>query len=200
VNLVGWSRALAGDLRDPLVWREVLVGLVIAVVWFVTLVVSMWIASRVITGTEAGLNSSLSIRRTAATLAGQAGSTIFLSIATCFLVFFARVVLRRRELAEATVVLLTAAVSMAGPQGPTLLSGVMGALQGLGYVIALRFGLVALMSAIAMFRLLPLLNATMAWSSGSGAFMLLTLFGLAGYATYVAIGSPAILPKRAEER
>jgi hypothetical protein len=78
-----------------------------------------------------------------------------------------------------------------------LLSIVMGALQGLGYVIALRFGLVALISSIVMFRILPLLNATMAWSSGSGAFMLLTLFALAGYAAYVAIGSPAILPKRA---
>jgi serine/threonine-protein kinase len=195
--LVGWSRALSGDLRDPLVSREVLLGLTIAVVWFVTLVVAMWITSRVITGTEAGLSASLSIRRTAAMLAGQTGSAIFLSIATCFLVFFGRVVLRRRELAEAVVVVLTTAVSMAGPQGPTVLSGVLGALQGLGYVVALRFGLVALISAIAMFRLLPLVNATMAWSSGSHVFMLLTLFGVAGYATYVAIGSPAILPKRA---
>jgi serine/threonine-protein kinase len=195
--LVGWSRALAGDLRDALVWREVLVGLVIAVAWFLVLVVAFSMTSRVITGTEEGLNASLSIRRAAAMLVGQAGSAIFLSIATCFFVFLGRVVLHRLEFAEAAVMLMVAAVSAAGPQGPTPLSIVMGALQGLGYVIALRFGLVALIASIVMFRILPLLNATMAWSSGSGAFMLLTLFALAGYAAYVAVGSPAILPKRA---
>jgi hypothetical protein len=76
----------------------------------------------------------------------------------------------------------------------------MGVLQGLAWVIALRFGLVALVAAMAMFRLFPLLNVTMAWSSGSGAFMLLSLFALTGYATYVAIGSPAFLPARAVGR
>jgi hypothetical protein len=195
--LVGWSRALAGDLRDPLVWREVLAGLVIAVAWFVVLVVSFSITARVMTGTDAELNASLSIRRAAAMLFGQAGSAIFLSIAICFLVFLGRVVLRRLELAEAVIVAIVAAVSAAGPQGPEFLPIAIGALQGLGYVIALRFGLVALISSVTVFRILPLLNATMAWSGGAGAFMLLTLFALAGYAAYVAIGSPAILPKRA---
>jgi hypothetical protein len=197
--LVGWSRALIGDLRDPLVWREVLVGLALAVAWFVTLTVSMWMASRAMTGTDQGLSSSLSIRRTAAMLVGEVGIAVFGSISTCFLVFAGRVVLRRLEFAEAIVVVLVAVVGAFGPQGATVLAIAMGVLQGLAWVIALRFGLVALVAAMAMFRLFPLLNVTMAWSSGSGAFMLLSLFALTGYATYVAIGSPAFLPARAVE-
>jgi hypothetical protein len=71
-----------------------------------------------------------------------------------------------------------------------------GALTGVGMVVALRrFGLVALVTVIFLNAIFPLLRTAMAWSGGSGVFMLVALIALISYACYIAIGSPRLLPK-----
>ena len=188
--LIAWSRALTGRIRDPLVGREALVGAVIASALFLVGAVVFWISGR-ITDAAALINAGMTVRRTMAVLLGSAEASIFLSVSMCFLVFVLGVVLRLSILADAVVVLLYTAVGAS--EGSTVGIAI-GALTGLGMVVALRrFGLVALVTVIFLNAIFPLLRTSLAWSGGSGLFMLGALVALICYACYIAIGSPRVL-------
>ena len=189
--LIAWSRALTGRIRDPLVGREALVGAVIASVLFLCSAVVFWISGR-IGDVGALINAGMTVRRTMAVLLASAEASIFLSVSMCFLVFGLWVVFRLRILADAVVVLLYTAVGAS--EGSTFGIAI-GALTGLGMVVALRrFGLVALVTVIFLNAIFPLLRTALAWSGGSGLFMLGALVALISYACYIAIGSPRLLP------
>ncbi len=189
--LIAWSRALTGRIRDPLVGREALVGAVIASALFLGGAVLFWVSGR-ITDAGAFINAGMTVRRTTAVLLNSAEASIFLSVSMCFLVFGLWVVFRLRILADAVVVLLYTAVGAS--EGSTVGIAI-GALTGLGMVVALRrFGLVALVTVIFLNAIFPLLRTTLAWSGGSGLFMLSALVALISYACYIAIGSPRLLP------
>jgi hypothetical protein len=60
-------------------------------------------------------------------------------------------------------------------------------------VVALRgFGLVALVTVIFLNAIFPLLRTAMAWSGGSGVFMLVALIALIAYACYIAIKTSGV--------
>jgi protein kinase-like protein len=190
--LIAWSRALTGRLRDPLVGRETLVGAVIASALLLCGAVVFWLSGR-ISDVAPLIDAGMTVRRTTAVLLGSAEASIFLSVSMCFLVFVLWVVLRLRILADAVVVLLFAGV---GASDASLVGIAIGALTGLCAVVALRgFGLVALTTFIFLNAIFPLLRTAMAWSGGSGVFMLGALITLTAYACYIAIGSPRLLPK-----
>jgi serine/threonine-protein kinase len=185
--LIAWSRALTGQFRDPLVGREVLVGVAFGSTMFAMTVALFWGLGRV-TDVDSAIDAAVTLRRTSAMVIRQAGSSVFAAILLCFLFFVLRVVLRQALLADAMVVLL---FSAAGAFEAGTVGAVLGAATSLFLVVALRrFGMVALATYLFLTALFPLLRATLAWAGGSGVFLLLGLVTLGTYACYLAIGSP----------
>ncbi len=193
--LIGWSRLLAGRFRDPLVGREVLMGIALSGVGFVTWLGLVW-AQNFTTDADVGfpLTNLLSVRRTSGSLAILAGGAVFSSVLTCFLLLVLRAVLRSVLVAAAVVITLAAVNSLSGEWTRPAL----GALSALLSVIALmRFGLLAAWAFFATAAVGRFLQAGIGWYGAAGAPALIAILALAAYACYLAIGSPPLLPRRA---
>jgi serine/threonine-protein kinase len=194
--LISWSRVLGGRFRDPLVGRDILVGIALAGVWALVWTVTVWGFGRVSDG-DIQISTVLSVRRGTAAMIAIVANAVFMSVAMCFLVLVMRVVWRNALLAAlATIVFWSVTLSGGAPLGNAF-QGVIGAATGAVATLALfRFGLLATITSIAAQLLYASVRAGAGWHGVSGIITLLAILGVAAYAAYLAVGRPAILPRR----
>ena len=194
--LISWSRLLAGRIRDPLVGRDVLVGLLIGSVWTLGWTAASWWFGRITDG-DVQINSVLSVRRGAGATVMVIANAAFLSVLVCFFALVMRVLLRHAVLAALAVVVLWTVVGAGGSPASNVFPAFVGAVTGACATLALfRFGLLAATALTASSTLYGSIRAGLGWHGVAGTFMLLAVIGAAAYACYLAVGSPRLLPQR----
>ena len=198
-RIVSWSRLLAGDFRDPLVGRDILVGAVFGVAISVVLYVVVLAPGNLgIGGTVPPTLSALRGMREAVGefLSGPATFAVFLGLLYLFLLLMLYVIFRRREWLSSLVAWLipTVVVGMGirHSVSGTLLAGVT---SGLILVVTTRFGLLAMIAAqffTQLFVTYPMTSDFSVWYAGSTIFGLGAGLALVVYSFYISLGGQSI--------
>jgi serine/threonine-protein kinase len=185
-TLIAWSRLLDGRFRDPVVARDVLVGLTGALLLHVFLTtLTVWDRDAAV-GMIAGqsLLPLSSLNRFAGWLVE---SLLFVEVAMglFFLMVVARAVLRNDWLAAAILLLLVAVPGVLMRQPLLTFAGTIIYLATL-YVLSVRVGLLALAIAGWMGHMLslPLTTDANAWHAGYG-YVLIAIPVLLGFIAFV---------------
>jgi hypothetical protein len=177
--LVSWNRVLAGRWNDPLVGRDVLVGMAASAVSLALNPLAAWAARRA--GEDAPVTVDLSrlmgARFAAAELIEMVCTSVLGGLMVLFVLLFFRLIVRRDGLAY---LLLAAAAGLVVGTGPaTAILGFVGA--SIMLVIVRRWGLVSLISAtLASGLATPTLFASQAPGLAASALVM--------WASYVALG------------
>jgi serine/threonine-protein kinase len=191
-TLISWTRLLAGSWRDPVVGRDILLGVALGVVWMLV----FWI--RYIPMVHMGASPSLG--STHALMGGRVALGAWLqqwpqSIQTTlifFLVLLGLKVLLRREWIAALVFVAIFAV----PRG---ISGSYVAIElpaqivvyAIAVVIVVRFGLVPLVCAIFTIDMMagvPFSADLSTWYMSTSIPALLSVVAMAGWGFYLSLG------------
>jgi hypothetical protein len=205
VMLITWSRVLAGSLRDPLVGRDVLFGLVIGIIiqLIPTLLVS--ISSGPFLSAES-LRLPLSYDTPLRTLSGTRLAATQLALLAVwpvavapmflFVLFLLRLLVRRDHLAAALFTLFfVAGYSPGNWQSAVLVFLILGLIA----VAMTRYGLVTLASAFFVVLASTSFPVTLnfsAWYAGTGLVPLVAVLALAAFAFYTSLGGQKVFQGR----
>jgi hypothetical protein len=199
-TLITWTRVLSGRFNDPLVGRDLLVGILAGTLMAVASLLIVMMHAR--TPAEAwvipALHSLRSSRLFASRLTFLVLDSLQFSLGGFFLLLFFRVVLRRTWLAVVMLLLVNVPLS-AWSWTPTAVVYAIGT-GGLACFVFLRLGLLAGVAMLATERLLTSLPITLdfdAWYVASSALVLLLVLGVALVAFRLAIrrsGGEAVSP------
>ena len=184
-TLISWTALLSGRPNDPIVGRDILIGIAVGSVWAVTIMV----IERFMDVTSGGLRFI-----STEALAGFKSATgewleeVIRSIRTAwvyfFVIFVARVLLRNQWVAGAVVVGIFTMIGVLGSKN-IVTSLIFGAvIFSTAFACVLRFGVLTLTIAFFTFSLLfdiPVTMNTSAWYFGNATFMLATVAALAAW-------------------
>ena len=193
--LIAWTRLLAGNLRDPLVGRDVLVGCLWGAVAlaarnaFGGYALTPGVVLPYLTGFREILSAGLD----------QVVANVFVTVAFVFLLLIFRVVLRRQWAAYGLFLLVGISLTILSPNGriATIFSMLYWAWV---LFVLVRFGPVACAvgySVQGVLRSLPITTHLDAWYAGDGLVGLALLVGLAGYAFYTSLGGQPLFGRLA---
>jgi serine/threonine-protein kinase len=207
--LISWSRLMAGDFRDPLVGRDILVGgllgLCFAASGYLSILVPQW------SGTAGRPMMGGNTAEAFSGIGGIAGhflhlfaEPVFFAIFLSFMLLFLLAVLRKKGLAIAAIWLFVFLLDtdFAGSHHwiywldlfltATLIT-----------LAAARFGLLALYSCLLFFALcsgFPLTSDFSSWYAGSTFFVIVVITGLTIYGFYTSLaGQPFLKGKLLED-
>ena len=193
-TLVSWNRVLSGSLRDPLVSRDVLVGVLFGISFTLlsTLenVVHFWRGAAP-NGADK-LDVWLGLRYLVAHgFLMHMYQSILLALLYFFLLFLLRALSRRQWLAALIFVLIFTAVFTAGSPNPMITAPFAVLLNALTVIALLRFGLVTLATSVFVLQLLssiPLTTKLTAWYGGNEITALIAVLALAAFAFHTSLG------------
>ena len=204
-SLISWSRLLSGNVRDPLVGRDVLigcvVGVVVALLYYLQYPVASWLGvpQGQPLGTQALMATQLRLFLGARAVVSVASwhlvSSICWGLAVLFVLFLLRVLLRNAWAAAVLCVLvLTAWMSSMGSHSLPVAASLNLLANALGVFILVRLGLLAVVAAgisSTSVRVFPITSDLSAWYSGIGLAGVCLLLGLTVYAFYTSLeGQP----------
>jgi protein kinase-like protein len=197
--IISWSRLLAGDYRDPLIGRDILIGSVIGAGMIVLLILvnlsPRWIGWQSALALNPG-TAILGPRLFFTRFAAQLTAGLFLALISLFLLLLFVVVLRRERLALITLWLLTTILTALISEANVVVVPIV-ALLGFLTVFALkRFGLLALIVAIFVLHLYvfyPMTTELTAWYAFDFTIALIICLALAGFGFYTSLGGQKLL-------
>jgi serine/threonine-protein kinase len=190
--LVSWSRVLMGQLRDPLVGRDVLFGVILGVIWI--------LIYQVRTGLIIRMGGSPALYSTDYLMGGRAALGAWLinvpgaiqgTLLFFFLLFVLRVILRKEWLAAIAFVAIWVALKTLGSDYPWIEAPAFALLYGTAAIVVVRFGFVALAAGIFATDLLlnvPLTFDFSAWYLTSSLLPLFSVAALAVWGFYTSLG------------
>lgn len=197
--IIAWSRLLAGDFRDPLVGRDILIGALFGVALILNNnladLVPKWL------GWPPNIpffdaHKLLGARYFMTEMAGLIRSSLFLSFIFLFLLVLLFIILRRKWLAAVVCwVIYAGALSAAtsNSAGVSQLFVFTAALMFIG--VLYRYGLLAMVSAMFFFHVwvfLPITTELSAWYAGDFVIVLVLYAALALYAFYISLAGQKI--------
>jgi len=192
-SMIGWNRLLAGDVRDPLVGRDVLVGLAFGTVAGLMTTLHELVIQRFGNMPSIAVQplSLLGVTGAVAGFLSLIPDCVLLALVWFVLIFVLRVVLRRDWLAAAAFVLIYMALNwLATPASPAL-AALFGAVQtALLVFVMVRFGLVALIASAFAFDLLlifPITADFSVWYAGASLFAVLSVAAMAAFAFHSSL-------------
>jgi serine/threonine-protein kinase len=193
-SLLGWSRLIAGHIRDPRVGRDVLVGGVFGValglveITKLTLIPRLgYVAQRpaIATRLEAlsGLGPMLSVWN------DQILNAVVVALLNVLIIVVLRLTLKRSWLVmPLSVVLLSTSLNYLGGSGPvTLAFPLLGG--GLVTLVTVRYGLLSLVVARVVWNLIytvPMMPVMSHWSAAAGNWTIALLMALTLWAFYAS--------------
>jgi tRNA A-37 threonylcarbamoyl transferase component Bud32 len=198
--IISWSRLLTGRLRDPLVGRDILFGVLLGVVW-----VSIFKIARLV-GMKMGASPELlssdylvSVRLGIGVWISQFPGAILGTLQFFFLFLVLKVVLRRDWLATIVFIAIFTAANSLGSNFPAINVVTSVVVYLVLALIIYRFGLVALACAIFTVDLLanvPFTGDISNWYFGTTMFTLLSVIALAAWGFYhsLALGDIPLWP------
>ena len=211
-RIISWSRLLAGDFRDPLIGRDILIGALFGAGLILDLqlyhVVPRWLGwppgiPILLRIPEMGM---LGIRSFVPLFAIQMSAPLVQSFMVVFLLLFLAMLLRKNWLGIGAgwLVLSGFIVSGAADEGLLVAAVAFGFVTSTLLVfVAVRFGLLALMSALVFWVLpyfFPMTTELTAWYAGDFILDLILLVGIAVYGFYITLaGQPLFRGQWLEE-
>jgi serine/threonine-protein kinase len=190
-RLIAWSRVLAGKFTDPLVGRDLFIGILLG------LCITLLTKLPSLTASEPSANVALQVLLGLRFLAGDfvhsVGGAVFDPLAFTFLLTLLRALLRRDWLAGAVPVLLPGLLAflVASPLSAVVVMIVF----GLIVFVFIRFGLLAFASTILIFfwlNDLPFTTNLSAWYAGTSLFEMFMVTALAALAFYTSLGGQKV--------
>lgn len=200
--IISWTRLLAGEIHDPMVGRDILVGGLLGLGHTTSIclmfVLPVWLKIPVSPNTGAGIYNLLGLKGMMAGLGVQLVEAIFLALGELFLLVLLGIALRKKWLAVSVFwilyfLIIGLAFASTGPSifwfGPLLIAI-------LSVYCLVRFGLLALVS-FQLFFFLSFHNQITAdfskWYIGNTIFAVVLIIGLAIYGFYTSLaGQPLI--------
>jgi predicted Ser/Thr protein kinase len=155
-RLVAWSRLLAGSVRDPLVGRDMLIGIAAGLAHATLASASDWLPGRLglrLPGPPHAthLNSLLGLRHAAAFLVSSVSSGILFGLILVVLLVGLAIILRRRSLAALGLYLLQLAVfAIASGGNPYVFAGTV-IIAAIWTAVIVRVGLLGIVTAQTIF-------------------------------------------------
>ncbi len=198
--IISWSRLLAGDYRDPMVGRDILVGAMLGfghtlTIYLLAMITMSYQGDR---GFSSGGDfRSFGIQALIATLLSNSiVMSILMGFGFLFLLLLFYAILRKERLAAAALWLMQASITYLAflSTGPPIL--IIGALLiPTVYTIAVwRYGLLTTMSLQFFFTLTfhyPITPDLSSWAAGTTIFCVTILVALAFYGFYISLaGQP----------
>lgn len=190
-SLITWSRVVAGKITDPLVGRDLLIGILLGICYSLLLTLASLAEGRPTTNID--LEDLRSVRVVVGSLFNAMNGAVLFAFTFTFLLTLLRALLRRDWLA-ATVALLIAAL-------PSLLSGsksaaAAGLIWGSLLVLAfIRYGLLTVATSFLTYFWLTGLAFTTnlsAWYASTSLFVMFLVTALAGFAFYTSLGGQKV--------
>jgi hypothetical protein len=188
-TIVSWSRLLAGDWRDPLVGRDVLMGCLMSVFFVLNVTLAYlvpgWLGSP-IRPRGFALQALHRSRAVVGFVLDVLATGMFAGLALLFVLFLLRMLLRRQWAAAAVFVAIMAASSSGRVFVPfALVAGL------LWMFILTRLGLVAAIVnffCVTLLTDLPITTEASAWYAGIGYAALLVFAAVALYGFFTSLG------------
>ncbi len=199
-SMITWNRLLAGGFRDPLVGRDLLVGIMFGVASSLAFGLEQLVLLRfgATPSTSVFLPALLDARRALAGFLIIIPDCVVQVLSWFILIFILRTVLRREWLAAVGFVGLYAVVSALGATAAPWLAALFSTLQTSVLVfVMLRYGLVALIGAAFTYVLLMLYPMTAdfsSWYAGTSLTALLIVAAIAAYAWHSALAGRPLFP------
>lgn len=194
-TLVSWSRLLAGGFRDPLVGRDVLAGCLLSVAqvvlarfgWFV----SSWLGSLPVQPYRGPEREFLGARAIVSAVSLNLVIAVLIGLASLFVLFLLRVLLRRQWAAAGAFVLFFTLFLALPSDAPAVFAVTGVIINGLTVFLLVRFGVVAVIASTLFGEFLgnfPLTTQVSAWYAGIGLAGILVMAAMAFYAFYTSLG------------
>ena len=198
-TIIAWSRVLSGNLRDPLVGRDVLVGILVgiiqALIYWLEDLVRFWLNSPPLW--EMPLDSWIGLRYLIAAgfLINSLNSIMF----ALFLfsgMFLFRALTRRPWLATGVFFSIGVLQSILGSSQPMVTLPFACCLIALAVIVLLRFGFLAFVIGFFVNGLLlrvPITTNFSAWYASSSFVVLIAVMALAAFAFYTSLGGQKLI-------
>lgn len=197
-TIISWSRVLSGSLRDPLVGRDVLIGVLFGIGATLLIhlqgLVRIWRSAAPLWRGQ--LDAWLGARDLIAVgfLNGLI-RTLLVGLLLFFWIFLLRVITRRQWLAAVIFVSIPVVLGLLGSSNP-MIAAIFSCLDAVLFVIVcMRFGLMAAITSLFVVRLLnsvPITTDFSAWYAGSSLAVLLAVLAIAGYAFHTSLGGQKV--------
>jgi serine/threonine-protein kinase len=194
--IISWSRLLAGKLRDPLVGRDLLWGVLLGVLWSVIVGVGFLFLKR--EGATPQLPTAellLGSREVLASWIENIDQSILGTLQFFFLMFVLRVVLRNKWLALVCFVGIFTAMNTLRSDHPQIVWPFWLMVYTLAAVAVNRFGLIVLAAAIFTANILLNLPYSLdfsIWYATHAAAMVAGCLALAAWGFYTSLGGQAM--------
>jgi serine/threonine-protein kinase len=190
-TLISWTRLLSGRVRDPLVGRDLLSGVLLGLLW--ALVAESFALAIQRTGAAPGLGEMeylLGGRRIVGAWLAWLLNSIRSTLVFFLVLFLLRVLLKRRWLAALAFVAVFAAPQVLASRHLLLEGPMQIALFAIAAIAVLRSGLVTLAAGILTANVLlsvPFTASLASWYAGSSAFVFASVLALALWGFYTSL-------------
>lgn len=191
-SIITWSRVLAGKFTDPLVGRDLLIGILFGLCFtLLEKLPYLIVFQQPFAGVA--LSDLLGMRFGVAYLLQSTSGAVFGALAITFLLTLLRGLLRRDWLAGAVVVLIIGLPAfLSGSQSYAIYQVILVSLVVLAFI---RFGQLTLAASFSIFfslNSLPFTTNLSAWYAGTSLFVMFLVTALAGYAFYTSLGGQKV--------
>ena len=197
-TIIGWSRMIAGRLRDPIVGGEILVGTVAGVAVTVLYECRQLVRARL--GAPPGFFTEAAtingLRGAASMWVAHLGTSIIEALVVLFVIFLFRLIARSEWGAGALYCVLIVALNNVGMSHAAVGSLFSAAVAALTVYILIRYGLVAvavLLFVSALLLSFPLTLDFSKWYAGQSLVALATVLALAVFGFREALAGRAVL-------
>jgi Protein kinase domain len=201
--IVSWSRLMTGRVRDPLVGRDMLWGVLLGVFWSVVVGAGLLVLVR--------LGDTPQLPSTSLLLGGRQVAGIWLlNVVQCilgtlqffFVLFLLRVALRNKWLAAGGFVAIWTTLNTLQGHHPEILAPVWLVVFSIAAFAVTRFGLITL--AVAIFTANVLLNLPYTldfsrWYATNALFVVLSFVAIAAWSFYLSLGGQKLWKEEAFE-
>ncbi len=196
-RLIAWSRLIGGNIRDPLVGRDLLIGIAAGLAHVTLASAVNWLPARL--GWRASgpphasnLNTLLGVRFALSEIASSISGGIVTGLALVILLVVLAIILRRRSLATAALyILLVTAFAFASSGNPYILASAL-VINAILTAVIVRVGLLGIITAQTMFAVaftLPISVDFSAWYLPSAIAPAIFIAILTAFAFRTAIGN-----------
>jgi predicted Ser/Thr protein kinase len=197
-TMVTWARLLAGDVRDALLGRDLLIGILVGLGYGLVFVVAIALMQRrgAPPSTNAGLDGLLGLLPLGGGLLNRVTDSLGGALLIFLFLFLLRVVLRREWLAGGVLALLFALGKGFASGYPTILIPTYAMVYGLLVVVLLRFGLVAAVACLFVANIMinGVFTASFgAWYGTPSLVVCLCVIGLAAWAFRSSLAGRSVL-------
>ncbi len=191
--LVSWTNVLTGRFRDPVVGRDVLLGVALGVAWTLMIrVLDATTGSRAIADFPGHVALLSGFRSTLGLVLSDAPYAIRNVLFFFFLLFVLRVVLRREWAAALAFAGLFALLDLLGNQNRPVIAALLTFVYfGSGAIVVVRWGLLSYAVGHFVTSMLMDLTATIdpsAWYFGNMLLLIGIVVGLAAWGFYTSLG------------